>query len=130
MSNRSRPRLSDVAYARILQILFEQRLLAGAYVSQSDLVELTGVPVGPLRIRITNFTLRTQSGCHNRTHQLKVHLNGDAVFQGAMRDCLNLTLRSDRSWRGVLQLAFNATGFDPGERVHGSGDVEFVLALL
>lgn len=88
------------------------------------------VPVGPLRIRITNFTLQTQSGCHNRVHQLKVHLNGDAIFQGAMHDCLNLTLRSDRSWRGVLQLSFNATGFEPGERVHGRGDVEFALALL
>ena len=42
-------RLSDVAYARILEILFERKVLAGAYVSQGDLVELTGVSVGPLR---------------------------------------------------------------------------------
>ena len=45
----ARPRLSDVAYERILQILFEKRLPAGAYVSQNELVKLTGVPVGPLR---------------------------------------------------------------------------------
>ena len=49
LNGRTRPRLSDVAYGRILQILFEQRLPAGAYVSQNELVELTGVPVGPLR---------------------------------------------------------------------------------
>jgi DNA-binding GntR family transcriptional regulator len=49
LSGRARPRLSDVAYGRILQILFEQRLPAGAYVSQNELVHLTGVPVGPLR---------------------------------------------------------------------------------
>lgn len=44
-----RLRLSDVAYERILQILFERRLPAGAFVSQAELVELTGVPVAPLR---------------------------------------------------------------------------------
>ena len=42
-------RLSDVAYTRILEILFERRVAAGAYVSQGDLVDLTGVSVGPLR---------------------------------------------------------------------------------
>jgi DNA-binding GntR family transcriptional regulator len=42
-------RLSDVAYARLLEIVFERRLPAGAFVSQNKLVELTGVPVGPLR---------------------------------------------------------------------------------
>jgi DNA-binding GntR family transcriptional regulator len=42
-------RLSDRAYARILGVLFERKLPAGAFVSQSQLVELTGVPVGPLR---------------------------------------------------------------------------------
>ena len=42
-------RLSDQAYSRILEILFERKLPAGAFVSQSELVELTGVPVGPLR---------------------------------------------------------------------------------
>ncbi len=48
-ANGGRPRLSDVAYARILQILFERRLPAGAFVSQSELVEMTGVPIAPLR---------------------------------------------------------------------------------
>jgi DNA-binding GntR family transcriptional regulator len=43
------PRLSDLAYSRILEVLFERRLPAGAFVSQKDLVELTGVPVAPVR---------------------------------------------------------------------------------
>jgi len=42
-------RLSEVAYTRILEILFERRLPAGAFVSQKELVEMTGVPVTPLR---------------------------------------------------------------------------------
>ena len=41
--------LSDVAYSRILEILFERRLPAGAFVSQKELVEMTGVPIAPLR---------------------------------------------------------------------------------
>ena len=42
-------RLSDLAYQRILELLFDRRLPAGAFVSQNELVQLTGVPVGPLR---------------------------------------------------------------------------------
>ena len=42
-------RLSDQAYVGILEVLFDRKLPAGAFVSQSELVELTGVPVGPLR---------------------------------------------------------------------------------
>ena len=42
-------RLSDAAYARILKLLFERRLPAGAIVAQRELVEMIGVPVAPLR---------------------------------------------------------------------------------
>jgi DNA-binding GntR family transcriptional regulator len=42
-------RLSDVAYTRILEALFDRRLPAGAFVSQNELVKLIGVPVAPLR---------------------------------------------------------------------------------
>lgn len=42
-------RLSDVAYTRILEALFDRRLPVGAFVSQNDLVQLIDVPVGPLR---------------------------------------------------------------------------------
>jgi DNA-binding GntR family transcriptional regulator len=46
---RNGTKLSDVAYTRILEILFERRLPAGAFVSQNELVKMTGVPVAPLR---------------------------------------------------------------------------------
>ena len=42
-------RLSDLAYTRILETLFERQLPAGAFVSQNDLVKLPGIPVAPLR---------------------------------------------------------------------------------
>ncbi|WP_345790828.1 GntR family transcriptional regulator [Devosia litorisediminis] len=42
-------RLSDVAYTRILEMLFARRLPAGAFVSQNDLVKLLDIPVAPLR---------------------------------------------------------------------------------
>jgi DNA-binding GntR family transcriptional regulator len=42
-------RLSDLAYDRILEALFDRRVPAGAFVSQNDLVRLLGVPVAPLR---------------------------------------------------------------------------------
>lgn len=42
-------RLSDLAYQRILEGLFDRRLPAGAFVSQNELVRLLGIPVAPLR---------------------------------------------------------------------------------
>jgi|EndMetStandDraft_7_1072992.scaffolds.fasta_scaffold336384_2 DNA-binding GntR family transcriptional regulator len=43
------PLLSTLAYERILQAVFKSRVPMGGKVSQSDLVVLTGVPVGPVR---------------------------------------------------------------------------------
>jgi DNA-binding GntR family transcriptional regulator len=48
-SGRNGTPLSGVAYTRILEILFERRLPAGAFVSQNELVKMTGVPLAPLR---------------------------------------------------------------------------------
>jgi DNA-binding GntR family transcriptional regulator len=42
-------RLGDLAYARILQRLFERKIPAGAFLSQSDLVKLLRIPVAPIR---------------------------------------------------------------------------------
>lgn len=42
-------RMSDLAYTRILEGLFDRRLPAGAFVSQNDLVQMLGIPVAPLR---------------------------------------------------------------------------------
>jgi DNA-binding GntR family transcriptional regulator len=41
--------LSDLAYERVLEKLFDRTLPAGAFVSQSQLVGLLGIPVAPLR---------------------------------------------------------------------------------
>jgi DNA-binding GntR family transcriptional regulator len=41
--------LSELAYERILDRLFGRELPAGAFLSQSELVKLIGVPVAPLR---------------------------------------------------------------------------------
>ncbi|MBP2561665.1 DNA-binding GntR family transcriptional regulator [Neorhizobium galegae] len=43
------PRLSDVAYERILESLFERKVPVGAFISQNELSEIVGVPVAPLR---------------------------------------------------------------------------------
>jgi len=42
-------RLSDLAYERILETLFQKKIPAGAFLSQNDLVELLGIPVAPVR---------------------------------------------------------------------------------
>jgi DNA-binding GntR family transcriptional regulator len=42
-------RLGDGAYVRILEMLFDRKIPAGAFLSQNDLVKLLGVPIAPLR---------------------------------------------------------------------------------
>lgn len=42
-------RLSDVAYERILESLFERKVPVGAFISQNELSAIVGVPVAPLR---------------------------------------------------------------------------------
>lgn len=42
-------RLSDLAYERVLEALFERRVQAGSFVSQGELSEIVDVPVAPLR---------------------------------------------------------------------------------
>jgi DNA-binding GntR family transcriptional regulator len=61
-------RLSDLAYDRILECLFDRRVSAGAFVSQGELSELVRVPVAPLRdaLRVLEaegiLTIRPRSG--------------------------------------------------------------------
>lgn len=43
------PLLSDLAYERILEALFDSRLPMGARLNQGDLIKITGIPVGPVR---------------------------------------------------------------------------------
>jgi len=42
-------RLSDIAYDKVLEGLFDRKVPAGAFVSQNDLVNLLDIPVQPLR---------------------------------------------------------------------------------
>lgn len=46
---RGKSRLGDRAYERILEMLFDRQIPAGAFVSQSQLVALVGIPIAPLR---------------------------------------------------------------------------------
>lgn len=43
------PRLSEVAYERILEGLFARKVQVGAFLSQAELSELVDVPIAPLR---------------------------------------------------------------------------------
>lgn len=43
------PRMSDIAYDRVLEALFDRKVQAGAFVSQGELSEIVDVPVAPLR---------------------------------------------------------------------------------
>lgn len=88
------------------------------------------VPVGPMRIKITHFSLRTNNGCNSRIHSLRVLVNSDEIYRGEMHDCADLFINSNHSWRGVLRLQFVADRFDPSEKVIGNGNVEFQAALL
>ena len=42
-------RMSDVAYERVLESLFDRKLPIGAFISQSELSEIVAVPIAPLR---------------------------------------------------------------------------------
>lgn len=86
--------LSEVAYRRILELLFARGLPAGASVSQNDLVRLVGVPVAPLRdaLRVLQteglLTIHPRSGIRflkadfefaKNTYQLRAILERPAV---------------------------------------------------
>ena len=61
-------RLSEIAYSRILDGLFQRKLPVGAFVSQNDLVQLLDVPLQPLRdaLRVLEaegvLTIHSRSG--------------------------------------------------------------------
>ncbi len=88
------------------------------------------IPVGLVRITITNFSLRTANGCQGRRHHLHVSVNQDTVYAGPMHDCADLRIGSEKSWRGLMELSFEADGFTPGEDVRGEGEVRFRPSLI
>lgn len=87
-------RLSDIAYTRVLEALFDRRLPVGAFVSQNELVQLIGIPVGPLRdaLRVLEaegiLTIHPRSGIQfakpgadltKSTYQLRMIIERSAV---------------------------------------------------
>jgi DNA-binding GntR family transcriptional regulator len=85
-------RLSDTAYKAVLQALFDRRVTAGAFVSQGDLVRITGCPVGPLR-----DALRVLEA----DGVLEIHPRSGIQF---VRPGAELT-RSTYQFRGILERA-------------------------
>jgi DNA-binding GntR family transcriptional regulator len=85
-------RLSDEAYDRILEALFERRVPAGAFVSQSELSEIVAVPVAPLRDALR---MLEAEGI------LKIHPRSGIQF---VRPGLELT-RSTYQFRSILERA-------------------------
>jgi DNA-binding GntR family transcriptional regulator len=86
--------LSRLAYERFKTALFERRIEAGAFMSQSELVALLGVPLGPMRDALQALqaeglvTIRARSGIEiakadfaliRNTYQLRFMLERLAV---------------------------------------------------
>lgn len=85
-------RQSDIAYERLLENLFDRRLPAGAFVSQSELVDLLGIPVAPLRDALR--VLETEG-------VLKIHPRSGIEF---VKPGLELT-KSTYQYRTIIERA-------------------------
>lgn len=86
------PRLSDLAYTRILETLFERKIPAGAFLSQSDLVEILGIPIAAVRDALK--ILETEG-------IVTIHPRSGIQF---VKPGLELT-RSAYQYRGILERA-------------------------
>ena len=85
-------RLSDLAYARIFELMYERKLPAGAFVTQSELVDLTGIPIAPLRDALR--TLEAEG-------VLTIHPHAGIQF---IKPGMELT-RSTYQFRGIIEAA-------------------------
>lgn len=94
-------RLSDQAYTGVLAVLFDRKLTAGAFVTQAQLVELTGVPVGPLRDALR--VLQAEG-------VLTIHPHSGIQF---VKPGLELT-RSTFQFRGIIEAAAVAVYAETG----------------
>ena len=103
-------RLSDLAYARIFEIVYERKLPAGAFVSQGELVELTGVRVSPLRDALRALEAEGV---------LTIHPHAGIQF---IKPGMELT-RSTYQFRGIIEAAAVAVYAE-------TGPIEEVLGLL
>jgi len=85
-------RLSDAAYARILELLFEGKLPAGAVFAQRELVEMIGVPVAPLRDALRVLEADGLVTIHSRT--------GIEIVKPGLE-----LIRSTYQFRGIIERA-------------------------
>ncbi len=131
----ARPRsLSDVAYERFLDALFDRRLTPGASVSQNDLVRILDVPIAPLRdaLRVLQteglLTIHARSGIAlakpdfgmiRNTYQLRTILERVAIRSFAETAPLGLVEELASCMRSVID---KVTGREIG--VEGAQAVE------
>ncbi|MBC7479023.1 MAG: GntR family transcriptional regulator, partial [Pseudorhodobacter sp.] len=86
------PRLSELAYERILEGLFARKVQVGAFVSQNELSALFDIPIAPLR-----DALRTLEG----EGVLTIHPRSGIQF---VRPGLELT-RATYQFRSIIERA-------------------------
>ena len=98
-------RLSDLAYTRILETLFERKIPTGAFVSQNDLVKLLGIPVAPLRDALK--ILETEG-------VVTIHPRSGIQF---VKPGLELT-RSTYQFRGIIERAAVAVFTETADDAH------------
>ncbi|MEQ1770693.1 MAG: GntR family transcriptional regulator [Devosia sp.] len=103
-------RLSDLAYRRILETLFERKIPAGAFVSQNELVRLLGIPVAPLRDALRSLEAEGV---------LTIHPRSGIQF---VKPGLELT-RSTYQFRGIIERAAVAVYAETADEVE-LGDIE------
>jgi len=60
-------RLSDIAYSRILDGLFQRKVPVGAFVSQNELVQLLDIPLQPLRDALRVLEAEGVLAIHSRS---------------------------------------------------------------
>lgn len=94
-------RLTDRAYAGILELLFKKKLPPGSFVSQSELVELTGVPLGPVRDALRGLEAEGV---------LTIHRSTGIQF---VKPGMELT-RSTFQFRGIIEAAAVAVYAETG----------------
>lgn len=121
--------LSDLAYERILQALFESRLPMGEKLNQGDLIKITGIPVGPVRDALKLLeadgivTIHPRSGIEiirpstdlvRATFQFRAMVERPAVRAYAMSASEKVLHDLDR-WHGEIAEQFSSS--EPNESV-------------
>jgi DNA-binding GntR family transcriptional regulator len=118
--------LSEIAYERILEGLFDKKVPAGAFVSQNELVKLLDIPVAPLRdaLRVLEaegvLTIHPRSGIQfikpdleltRATYQFRSILERAAVRAFAERAEESVVAATLKRHRKLIELV-TAEGFN------------------